>query len=91
MKLQSFIKGMMTGIVIGILSASVSKGELGSGFVRRVLNLRDSLSEAHDSAEEEVSEKLSELKNEEEKEVDGKIDSMKEEELIIITKFPGKL
>ena len=73
MKLQSFIMGMMTGTVIGILSASVGKGESGSGFVRRVLNLRDSLSEVHDSAEEEISEKLSELKNEKENEVRGRL------------------
>ena len=89
MKLQSFIMGMMTGTVIGILSASVGKKESGSGFVRRVLNLRDSLSEVHDSAEEEISEKLSELKNEKENEVRGRLIQWKKKELI--NKSPGKL
>jgi hypothetical protein len=62
MKLQSFINGMIVGVVIGIISASVSKGELG----KRVSDLRDSLREAHDSAEDDVLEKLIELKSEEE-------------------------
>jgi hypothetical protein len=59
----------MAGILIGILSTSVSKGNMGRGFARRVLNLRNSLSEAHDSAEKKVSGELSELKNEEEREI----------------------
>jgi len=77
MKLQSFIQGMMLGIIIGVLSASASKGKLGRGFVRRVLNLRDSLSEAHNSAKQEVSGKLSELKKGEEREMMERLNERK--------------
>ncbi|HEY6976880.1 MAG TPA: YtxH domain-containing protein [Chitinophagaceae bacterium] len=70
MKAFTFINGMLTGILIGVLIAPASGRETRRNLFAKFSNLKDSVSRANENIKEEVSAELDDLKNQEEKEIE---------------------
>ena len=69
MKIQSFLNGMLVGLIIGVLCAPSSGRETRRRISSRIRNFTDSLNDAHDVFKEELEDSMDSLKKSEEEDI----------------------